>query len=53
MVKGMEQTKSKFLQLKQEVVLEESSEVTMLLPQGEVWASPQAVPEGEVLLPSG
>lgn len=34
-LKGMEQRKCKFLQLKQEVVLEESSEDTML-PQGEV-----------------
>lgn len=29
-MKGMEQTKCKFLQLKQDVVQEESSEVTML-----------------------
>jgi len=38
-LKGMEQTKRKFLQLKQEVVLEESSEAAML-PQGEGWVSP-------------
>lgn len=38
-LKGMERTKCKFLQLKQEVALEERSEA-MMLPQGEVWVSP-------------
>lgn len=38
-LKGMKQIKCKFLQLKQEVVLEESSEA-MMLPQGEVWVLP-------------
>lgn len=51
-LKGMEQTKCKFLQSKQEIVLEESSEAAML-PQGEVRVSPQAVPAEEALLSSG
>lgn len=51
-MKGMEQTKCKFLQSKQEVLLEETSEAVMV-PQGEVWVSLQAVAEREVLLSSG
>lgn len=38
-LKGMEQIKHKFLQFKQEVVLEESSEA-MMLSQDEVWVLP-------------